>query len=108
MRSPKECDASDIRTVSHVALLPIAIILMIATGCSKTTGASAAATPLQVRVAEVRQMDVPLYREWIGTLEGLVNADIKAQVTGYLTTQAYTEGAFVKKGQLLFQIDPRP
>src|SRR5262249_15954270 len=48
------------------------------------------------------------YTEWVGTLDGLVNADIKAQVSGYLTRQAYTEGSFVKAGQLLFQIDPRP
>jgi membrane fusion protein (multidrug efflux system) len=54
------------------------------------------------------QKDVPIYKEWIGTLDGFVNADIKAQVSGYLTEQAYTEGTFVKSGQLLFQIDPRP
>jgi multidrug efflux pump subunit AcrA (membrane-fusion protein) len=46
--------------------------------------------------------------EWIGTLDGLVNADVRAQVTGYLQRQGYQEGAFVNKGQLLFQIDPRP
>src|ERR1700731_415077 len=61
-----------------------------------------------VQVAEVEQKDVPIYGEWIGTLDGLVNADIKAQVSGYLLEQAYKEGSFVKKGQLLFQIDPRP
>jgi membrane fusion protein (multidrug efflux system) len=54
------------------------------------------------------QKDVPIYKEWIGTLDGLVNADIKAEVSGYLVQQAYTEGSFVKKGQLLFQIDARP
>jgi membrane fusion protein (multidrug efflux system) len=63
---------------------------------------------LQVQVAPVQQRDVPVYREWIGTLDGLVNADIKAEVSGYLTEQLYTEGSFVKKGQLMFQIDPRP
>jgi len=47
-------------------------------------------------------------REWIGTLDGMVNAAIKAQVTGYLRTQNYIEGSFVRKGDLLFQIDPRP
>src|SRR4029077_1048792 len=52
--------------------------------------------------------DVPIHREWIGTLDGMVNAAIKAQVSGYLLTQDYTEGSFVKKGQLLFEIDPRP
>jgi membrane fusion protein (multidrug efflux system) len=61
-----------------------------------------------VEVAQVQQQDVPIYSEWIGTLDGLVNADIRAQVSGYLLTQDYTEGAFVTKGQSLFQIDPRP
>jgi ribulose-5-phosphate 4-epimerase/fuculose-1-phosphate aldolase len=50
---------------------------------------------------------VPTYREWIGTLDGMVNAAIKAQVNGYLLSQNYTEGSLVKQGQLLFQIDPR-
>jgi RND family efflux transporter MFP subunit len=59
-------------------------------------------------VAQVQQEDVPIYGEWIGTLDGLVNADVRAQVTGYLQKQGYQEGAFVKQGQLLFQIDPRP
>jgi membrane fusion protein (multidrug efflux system) len=59
-------------------------------------------------VTEVQQKDVAIYSEWIGTLDGLVNADVKAQVTGYLQEQDYQEGAFVRKGQLLFQIDPRP
>jgi RND family efflux transporter MFP subunit len=61
-----------------------------------------------VDVVQVEQQDVPIYGEWIGTLDGLVNADVRAQVTGYLLNQGYQEGAFVKKGQLLFQIDPRP
>ena len=61
-----------------------------------------------VQVASVEQQDVPIIHEWIGTFDGLVNADVRAQVTGYLLKQSYQEGAFVKKGQLLFQIDPRP
>ena len=56
----------------------------------------------------VEQKDIPIEREWIGTLDGMVNAAIKAQVTGYLLTQNYAEGSFVRKGQLLFEIDPRP
>lgn len=108
MRSSHQYNVFDHRTRFHQALLSLAGLILITQGCGKTTGASAAPPPLQVRTAEVRQMDVPLYREWIGTLDGLVNADIKAQVTGYLTNQAYTEGSFVQKGQLLFQIDPRP
>ena len=68
----------------------------------------AAPTAADVEVAQVQQEDVPVYGEWIGTLDGLVNADVRAQVTGYLQKQGYQEGAFVKRGQLLFQIDPRP
>ncbi|MGC1453526.1 MAG: efflux RND transporter periplasmic adaptor subunit, partial [Candidatus Sulfotelmatobacter sp.] len=60
-----------------------------------------------VEVSQVQKEDVPIYAEWIGTLDGLVNADVRAQVTGYLLKQGYQEGAFVKQGQLLFQIDPR-
>jgi membrane fusion protein (multidrug efflux system) len=61
-----------------------------------------------VEVLQVQQEDIPIYGEWIGTLDGLVNADVRAQVTGYLLKQGYEEGRFVKQGQLLFQIDPRP
>jgi len=78
------------------------------TGCSNETHGATAPAPVAVEVAAVEQRDVPIYKEWIGTLDGFDNADIKAQVTGYLLEQAYKEGSFVKKGQLLFQIDPRP
>jgi RND family efflux transporter MFP subunit len=61
-----------------------------------------------VEVVQVEQKDVPIYGEWIGTLDGFTNADVRAQVTGYLLRQSYQEGTFVKKGQLLFEIDPRP
>ena len=52
--------------------------------------------------------DVPIVREWVGTTDGLVNAKINAQVQGYLIKQNYKEGSVVKKGQVLFEIDPRP
>ena len=68
----------------------------------------AAPRPLEVEVITVQQNNVPIYKEWIGTTEGMVNAEIKAQVTGYLLRQDFKEGSFVKKGQLLFEIDPRP
>src|ERR1700688_1875347 len=71
------------------------------------SGAQPGATA-DVEVVQVEQKDVPIFGEWIGTLDGLVNADVRAQVTGYLQRQGYQEGAFVKQGQLLFQIDPRP
>ena len=83
-------------------------MLLNATACGHATRVAAAPKPLEVLVADVKQKDVPLYREWIGTVDGFVNAEIKAQVTGYLVKQEYTEGSFVRQGQLLFQIDPRP
>jgi RND family efflux transporter MFP subunit len=61
-----------------------------------------------VEVAPVEQRDVPVYGEWVGTLSGQVNADVKAQVTGYLLRRDYKEGSYVRKGQLLFEIDSRP
>lgn len=61
----------------------------------------------EVQVMTVVQKDMPVYSEWVGTTEGLVNAKIRAQVTGYLAKQDYQEGASVKKGDLLFEIDPR-
>src|SRR6202789_2931204 len=65
-------------------------------------------SPPDVEVVQVEQKDVPIFGEWIGTLDGFTNADVRAQVTGYLLKQGYQEGAFVRKGQLLFEIDPRP
>jgi RND family efflux transporter MFP subunit len=90
------------------ALVAMLFILALS-GCSGTSSAAGAPqTPPEVQVARVEQRDVPNYRQWIGTLDGMVNSAIKAQVTGYLLTQNYTEGSFVKKGQLLFEIDARP
>ena len=70
--------------------------------------AQAAPTAVEVVVTPVKQENVPIYREWVATTDGMVNAEIKAQVTGYLLRQDYKEGSLVKKGQLLFEIDPRP
>src|SRR5215475_9152791 len=89
-----------------VAILIIAGIVNIASRSSKP--AQAAPRPFDVEVVKVRQEDVPVYSDWIGTTEGIVNAELKAQVSGYLLRQDYQEGSFVKKGQLLFEIDPRP
>jgi RND family efflux transporter MFP subunit len=73
----------------------------------QVAGAPPGASP-DVEVVQVEQKEVPIYGEWIGTLDGFTNADVRAQVTGYIMRQGYQEGAFVKKGQLLFEIDPRP
>ncbi|HXG66129.1 MAG TPA: biotin/lipoyl-binding protein, partial [Blastocatellia bacterium] len=86
----------------------ILVVLLIAAGRSKDNGPPPAAAPLEVEVAQVEQRDVPIHSEWIGTLDGMVNAEIRAQVSGYLLQQHYTEGSLVRKGQLLFEIDPRP
>jgi RND family efflux transporter MFP subunit len=86
----------------------IVIVLIIATVRPKGTSGAGPTAPADVLVVQVEQKDVPIYGDWIGTLDGLTNADVRAQVTGYLLRQGYQEGAFVKKGQLLFEIDPRP
>jgi membrane fusion protein (multidrug efflux system) len=75
-------------------------------GCKKPK--PAVAEPPVVQVVSVTPRDVPIYKEWIGSLEGYVNAQIRAQVSGYLLSQRYAEGTQVKKGDLLFEIDPRP
>lgn len=69
---------------------------------------AAAPSPTEVEVADVVQKDVPIYGEWVATLDGYVNAQIQPQVTGYLIKQNYKEGSFVRKGDVLFEIDPRP
>ena len=85
-----------------------AVVVIVALAGRSNKPAQAAPRPLDVEVVRVEQKDIPVYSDWIGTTEGLVNADIKAEVTGYLLKQNYKEGAFVKKGQLLFELDPRP
>jgi RND family efflux transporter MFP subunit len=86
----------------------IAIAVIVVVMRPKHASGAGAVGPPDVNVAEVEQKDVALYSEWIGTLEGFANADVRAQVTGYLLRQDYTEGALVRRGQLLFEIDPRP
>ncbi|HUH64699.1 MAG TPA: efflux RND transporter periplasmic adaptor subunit [Terracidiphilus sp.] len=90
------------------AAFAVGALLLVITGCSRPTSGATAPPELEVKVVTVEQKDVPIYTEWIGTVDGFVNAEIKAQVSGYLIQQAYTEGSFVKAGRLLFQIDPRP
>ncbi len=70
-------------------------------------GASPPPPAPTVQVTEVIQQDVPIYREWVGSLDGFVNADIRPQVTGYIEKQAYKEGSFVQDGELLYLIDSR-
>ena len=86
----------------------IACILFLCQGCSTKTASAAAPAPPSVQVAPVEQRDVPVYHEWIATLDGFVNAVIQPQVSGYLIKQEYQEGTVVRRNQILFKIDPRP
>jgi RND family efflux transporter MFP subunit len=96
-------------TMKQIATgLVSAVLLLNALGCNRNVRAAGPPPPAVVEVAPVIQKDVPVQGEWVGTLEGYVNAQIQPQVSGYLIRQDYHEGAFVKKGQLLFEIDPRP
>src|ERR1700722_15445413 len=84
----------------------IVAAILLAGGGQKNPGGPPAAMP--VTVVEVRPTDVPLTGEWVGTLDGYVNAQIQPQANGYLVRQVYREGAVVAQGQVLFEIDPRP
>src|SRR6195256_3042707 len=77
------------------------------TGCGRTQ-AAAPSPPPEVRVAPAVQRDVPVYSDWVATLDGYVNAQVRPQVSGYIIKQNYTEGSLVRNGQVLFEIDPRP
>ncbi len=98
---------SPLRSVLTKQMLVAACTLLCFTGCKAKRGA-ASPPPPTVEVAAVTQADVPIYHEWIGVLDGLVNAQIRAQVAGYLLTQNYREGDPIRKGDMLFEIDPRP
>ncbi len=82
-------------------------ILAAFTSCKKPA-AETLASPPEVLVTDVVEKDVPLIRQWVGTLNGVQNAQVRARETGYLQTIAYQQGGYVKKGDLLFEIDPRP
>jgi membrane fusion protein (multidrug efflux system) len=84
----------------------IAAAVTLAMACTRHEGPAAPPAP-PVMVAEVAQQDVPVSSEWVGTTDGYINAQIRAQVTGYLLTRNYRDGATVKAGQLLYQLDPR-
>ncbi len=75
-------------------------------GCSKSGTNNIISGPPEVLVTEAIQQDVPVVREWIGSLDGSVDADVRARVSGYLISQNYKEGTVVQQGDLLFQVDP--
>src|SRR6516225_9192435 len=92
------------RNILFVAIVAVATSALTACGKKET----AVVSPPEVLVIEAPTRDVPVYREWIGTFDGSQDAEIKAHVTGYLIKRDYQEGTLVKKGDLLFEIDPRP
>ncbi len=87
--------------------MALAALLVPIFGCKEKEQAAPAAPP-EVEVVAIEQKNVPIYREWVGTLEGQVNATISAQVSGYLVNRAYQEGSIVTNGQVLFQIEKAP
>ena len=94
----------------HVTVLIVVVFgttLLLLSGCKKGQGRETSSPPT-VEVVDVIKKDVPVYSEWIASTDGFVNATIRAQIQGYLTKQNYKEGDLVKKGQILFEIDPRP
>lgn len=84
------------------------LALTMAAGCERQVASAPPPAPLDVEVTPVIQKDMAVEGEWIGTLEGYVNAQIQPHVTGYLIRQDYQEGGLVRQGQVLFEIDPRP
>jgi membrane fusion protein (multidrug efflux system) len=102
---------STTKTDRHLQIIEGAVIsavLLLSLGCDSKPAAPPAAGPMPVSVITVQASDVPLRNEWVGTMDGYVNAQIQPQVSGYLVEQRYREGSVVSKGQILFQIDPRP
>ena len=92
--------------VRRLALCGVAAGLL--TACPQRAENRPPPAPPEVQVVEVKQQDVPVYHEYVGSMEGMVNADIQARVSGYLISQNYKEATPVKKGDLLFAIDARP
>ena len=90
----------------YYAVLALAPLLV--TSCAEKKVESAAPPPPDVEVVQVTPQDVPITKEWVATLKGLINAEIRSQVAGYIVRQVYVNGATVKKGQVLFEIDSRP
>lgn len=95
------------RTALSPALLAAVLAGTIASdGCKKDEPPPAPPPPV-VEVAPVTQKDVSIFQEWIGTLDGFVNAEIRPQIEGYVLRQVYREGFLVKAGETLYEIDPR-
>jgi RND family efflux transporter MFP subunit len=92
-------------TASRIASA-LSVVALLA-GCGGR-GGTPPMSPPEVKVIAVAQRDVPIVSEWVATLDGYVNAQIQPQVAGYIVKQTYREGSPVHKGDILFEIDPRP
>jgi len=90
------------------SVLVLGGFLLLLAGCSSSSKGASAPPPPVVEVATVVQQDTPIYSEWVATLDGYVNAQIQPRVSGYIIKQNYKEGSVVRKGEVLFEIDPRP
>jgi RND family efflux transporter MFP subunit len=99
---------AETKNAKRLAAAGAGLLAVVSAGCERRVASAAPPQPPTVEVTCVVQKDVPTEGEWVGTLEGYVNAQISPQVSGYLIRQDYNEGAFVRKGQVLFEIDPRP
>ena len=97
-----------LQSVAGVTLLAASALLMTACDSKERNAVAASSTAVPVDAVRARQENVPLVGNWVGTLDGFVNAQIQPQVSGYLVQQRYREGSPVAKGQILFQIDQRP
>jgi membrane fusion protein (multidrug efflux system) len=93
---------------SKLGFTAVLLLSLMAAACGRGNVHAAPPPTPQVRVAPVIQQDVPVYTDWVATLDGYVNAEIRPQVSGYITKQNYKEGSLVRRGQVLFEIDPRP
>src|SRR5436189_4047630 len=91
-----------------LAALLLGMVTVASAGCGDASRATATPPPAVVKVEPVVERDVPISVEYVGTLVGYINAQIRARVAGHLVSQNYTEGSPVKAGDLLFQVDPRP
>src|SRR5580704_2770853 len=89
-------------------LIVLAFVVTLGAGCERRVASAPAPAPPTVEVTPAIKKEIPIEGEWVGTLQGYVNAQIQPQVSGYLIRQDYQEGGFVRKGQVLFEIDPRP
>lgn len=96
------------RPLNLAVLIGVLAVVSLATSGCKMSHAAIPTIVTEVQVATPIQRDVPVHNEWVATLDGYVNADIRPQVSGYIIRQDYKEGSVVRKGQVLFEIDPRP